>query len=47
MRREDFDYPALVRPAPRDRLPRARPYLWFIAGCATTLAVLAVAGVLP
>ena len=26
---------------------RARPLVWFLAGAATTLAVLAVAGVLP
>lgn len=49
MRRADHDYPALVRPAPPDpgRNGRVRALAWFVFGSISTLAVLAVAGVLP
>lgn len=49
MRRDDYDYPALVKPAPPDQGPngRIRALVWFVFGSISTLAVLAVVGVLP
>ncbi|HKO84457.1 MAG TPA: hypothetical protein VJ140_07805 [Actinomycetota bacterium] len=49
MRRPDHDYPALVTAAPPDpgRQSRVRALAWFVFGSVSTLAVLAVMGVLP
>ena len=50
MRRPDFDYPKLLSEQERERILRTwppRPFLWFLAGSATTLAVLTILGVLP
>jgi hypothetical protein len=49
-RDEEFSYPPpVVVPAPPDRPPggKVTPLVWFVFGSISTLAVLAVAGVLP
>jgi hypothetical protein len=49
MRRADHSYPALVTASPPDphRNGKVRALVWFVFGSISTLAVLAVAGVLP
>jgi hypothetical protein len=49
VRRPDYDFPALVQASPPDphRNGRVRALAWFVFGSVSTLAVLAVVGVLP
>jgi hypothetical protein len=46
MKRPDFQYPKLQSERDRETWPPT-PVIWFLAGSAVTLAVLAILGVLP